>query len=55
MAAQTQTQLDFVYQHERSRGGEVWLSQPLGGGRCATSPSRKGWVRCAAWPRTSSR
>jgi long-subunit acyl-CoA synthetase (AMP-forming) len=32
MADETQTQLDFVYQHERTRGGEVWMSQPLGGG-----------------------
>ena len=26
------TQLDWVYQHERSRPDDVWLTQPLGGG-----------------------
>jgi long-chain acyl-CoA synthetase len=26
------TQLDFVYEHEKARPGEIWLTQPMGGG-----------------------
>jgi long-chain acyl-CoA synthetase len=26
------TQLDYVYEHEQSRPGEIWLTQPIGGG-----------------------
>lgn len=26
------TQLDYLYQHERTRADEVWLTQPMGGG-----------------------
>jgi long-chain acyl-CoA synthetase len=31
---------------------KVVLTQPLGGGRCATTPGARCWTRCAAWPRT---
>lgn len=27
------TQLDRLYEHEKNRGDEVWLSQPMGGGK----------------------
>ena len=30
------TQLDFVYEHEQKRPDDVWLTQPMGGGRVET-------------------